>query len=187
MIAVEEYLAFINTRPKEERWQLIDGVAMLMPRSTLRHQFLITRLCHVLSEHFRANRLDLIALHRNDLVVPGAERFRPFADVAVLDSSVANDDTPYVDRFYLAAEVLFDNAVQDITAKSLHYVQHPLNLYFLLIEQKEVRVEVRVRAAGWEPTVLARLDAVLELPEWGFRMPLVGLYRGTPPAASARP
>jgi hypothetical protein len=32
---VEEYLAFIESRPEEERWQLIDGAAMLMPRPTV--------------------------------------------------------------------------------------------------------------------------------------------------------
>jgi Uma2 family endonuclease len=68
---------------------------------------------------------------------------------------------------------------KDIPAKARHYVRHPLNLYFLLIEQKQVRVEVRARAAGWEPIILEGPDAVLELPEWGFRATLADLYRGT--------
>ena len=42
-----------------------------------------------------------------------------------------------------------------------------------------MRVEVRARAVGWEPVVLQGLDAVLELPEWGFRATLADLYRGT--------
>jgi hypothetical protein len=40
-------------------------------------------------------------------------------------------------------------------------------------------VEVRARAAGWGPAVLKGLDAVLELPDWGFRVTLADLYRGT--------
>jgi Uma2 family endonuclease len=33
--SVEEFLALAETRPQEERWQLIDGVAMMMPPPTL--------------------------------------------------------------------------------------------------------------------------------------------------------
>jgi hypothetical protein len=41
-------------------------------------------------------------------------------------------------------------------------------------------VEIRARSTGWEPAELSGYDAVLELPEWGFRMPLAALYDGTP-------
>jgi Uma2 family endonuclease len=113
-------------------------------------------------------------------MVPDVASFRPEADVAVLDSSGDGDDEPYADRFYLVAEVLSDsNTDKDIAAKGQRYIQHSQNLYFLLIEQRLVRVEVRARAAGWEPVVLETLGAVLELPEWGFRMVLAALYDGT--------
>lgn len=113
-------------------------------------------------------------------MVPGVSSFRPEADVAVLDSVLSEDDTPYAGSFYLVAEILSDgNTDQDIAAKSRRYVQHPQNLYFLLIEQKEVRVEVRTRSAGWEPVVLKGHDAVVKLPEWSFSVPLSALYRGT--------
>ena len=36
--SVEEFFALIESRPEEERWQLIDGVAMMMPPPTLVHQ-----------------------------------------------------------------------------------------------------------------------------------------------------
>jgi hypothetical protein len=47
-------------------------------------------------------------------------------------------------------------------------------------------VEVRARTAGWEPVELDGLDAVLELPEWGFRVVLAELYRGTSLDVSAQ-
>jgi len=176
---VEEYLAFIESRPEEERWQLIDGEAMRMPRPTLAHQRIASNVTHALNEHFTARRLDVFALIRVGLIVPDAELFRPHADVAVLDSSV-DLDTPYAGRFYLVAEILSDsNTDKDIAAKRIRYLQHPDNLYFLLIEQKQVRVEVCARAAGWKPVLLVGLDAVVELPEWGFHATLADLYRGT--------
>jgi len=177
---VEEYLAFIESRPEEERWQLIDGVAMMMPPPTLRHQVIASNLAFELKAHFRLQRRNLLVVHEIGLMVPDVASFRPEADVTVLDSSV-DLDTPYADKFYLVAEILSDsNTDKDIAAKRVRYLQHPDNLYFLLIEQKQVRVEVWARAAGWEPAILETLDAVLDIPVWGFRVPLAELYRGTP-------
>jgi Uma2 family endonuclease len=177
---VEEYLAFIESRPEEERWQLIDGIAMMMPPPTRRHQRIASNLARLLNAHLEKVRPDLYAYQEVGLMVPNVSSFRPEADVAVLDSSGDGDDTLYTDRFYLVAEILSDgNTDKDIAAKSRRYLQHPSNLYFVLFEQKQVRVEARARAAGWEPVALQGLDAVLELPEWGFRATLADLYRGT--------
>ena len=113
------------------------------------------------------------------LIVPEAELFRPEADVAVLDPMA--DYESYADKFYLVAEILSDsNTDKDIAVKRQRYLQHPDNLYFVLIEQKRVRAEIFARAAGWQPTVLDGLDARLELPEFGFRVDVAALYRGTP-------
>jgi Uma2 family endonuclease len=185
---VEEYLAFISARPEEERWQLIDGVAMMMPPPTLRHQRIASNLARLLNIQLEKTCPDLYAYQEVGLTVPGVSSFRPEADVAILDSLLPEDDTPYAGSFYLVAEILSDsNTDQDIAAKGHRYVQHPQNLYFLLIEQKEVNVGVRARATGWELVELRGHDAVLELPEWSFRVPLGALYRGTSLQAPQRP
>lgn len=177
---VEEYLAFIESRPEEERWQLIDGVAMMMPPPTLRHQRIASNLARLLNAQLEKAHPDLYAYQEVGLMVPDVASFRPEADVAVLDNAVGEDDTPYAGSFYLVAEVLSDsNTDKDVASKSRRYIQHPQNLYFLLIDQKQVRVELRTRAAEWEPVVLKGQDSVLELPEWGFRVTLAALYRGT--------
>jgi hypothetical protein len=112
--------------------------------------------------------------------VPGVELFRPFGDVVVADDDVGKVDTTFIERFHLVAEVLSDGDMEkDIPAKLRHFVRHPQNLYLLLVEQRRVGVEVRARAAGWEPVVVEGLDAMLDLPEWGFRTPLSALYDGT--------
>jgi Uma2 family endonuclease len=181
---VEEYLAFIEARPEEERWQLIDGVAMMMPPPTVRHQVIAANLTFELNAHFRLHQQNLRAVQETGLMVPDVAGFRPEADVAVLDRSL-DVDTLYADSFYLVAEILSEsNTDKDIAAKSRRNIQHPQNLYFLLIEPKQARVEVRARATGWEPAELRGLDAVLELPEWSFRMPIAALYDGTPLGAA---
>jgi Uma2 family endonuclease len=176
----EEFLAFIRSRPDDERWQLIDGVAILMPPPMVPHQIIAGNLALELNILFRQQRRKLLAVQEVGLSVPNVADFRPRADMAVLDKPF-NLKTPYADRLYLVLEVRSDgNTDEDIAAKRRRYVQHPQNLYCLFVEQEEVRIEIRARAAGWEPVELTGLDAMLELPEWGFSMPLAALYDGTP-------
>ena len=79
------------------------------------------------------------------------------------------------------------NTDKDIAVKRQRYVQHPDNLYFVLIVQKRVQLEVMARSTGWQQVVLEGLDAVIELPEFGFRKALGDLYRGTPLARPTQP
>jgi Uma2 family endonuclease len=177
--SVEEYFALIESRPQEERWQLIDGVAMMMPPPTLVHQRIASNLARLLNDKFDAERPDLFAFQEVGLIVPEAELFRPEADVAVLDAMA--DYESYSNKFYLVAEILSDsNTDKDIAVKRQRYLQHPDNLYFVLIDQKRVRLEVLARAQHWHPVVSEGPDGVLDLPAFGFRVPLAALYRGTP-------
>lgn len=177
--SVEEYFALIESRPEEERWQLIDGVAMMMPPPTLVHQRIASNLALELNTHFRSKKLDLFAFQEVGLIVPEAELFRPEADVAVLHAMA--DYESYANRFFFVAEILSDsNTDKDIAVKRQRYLQHPDNLYFVLIEQKRVHIELMARAAAWQPVVLEGLDTVLDIPEWGLRVVLADIYCGTP-------
>jgi Uma2 family endonuclease len=157
---------------------------MMMPPPTRVHQQIASNLAFELNTHFRTRRIELSALQEVGLLVPEAELFRPEADVAVFDAMA--DYESYADKFYGVAEILSDsNMDKDIAVKRQRYLQHPDNLYFLLIEQKRVRAELFARAAGWQPAILEGLDARLELPAFGFGIALGALYRGTPLAQPA--
>ena len=183
-VGVEEFFALIESRSDKERWQLIDGVAMMMPRPTRTHQLIASNLAFELNVHFRAQRPELCALQEVGLIVPKAELFRPEADVAVLD--LIGGYESYINKFYCVAEVLSDsNTDKDIAVKRQRYLQHPDNLYFLLLEQRRVRAELCARAATWQPAILEGLDANLELPAFGCKVDLASLYRGTPLARPA--
>jgi Uma2 family endonuclease len=177
--SVEEFFALMESRPEEERWQLIDGVAMMMPPPTLVHQRIASNLARALNNHFDTHPPDLFAFQEVGLIVPDAELFRPEADMAVLDASA--DYESYAKKFYFVAEILSDsNTDKDVAVKRQRYLQHPDNLYFVLVEQKRVHVEVLGRAAGWQSVQLGELNSVLALREFGFSIPLTALYRGTP-------
>lgn len=179
LMSVEEFLDFYDTRPEGERWELIDGEAIMMTPPTKVHDRVADNLAFALNTHFLSHRPNLHAYQRSGLIVPDADRFRPEADGSVEDAVA--DYESYTDTFYLAAEVLSDgNTARQIAIKRRHYMAHPDNLYCLVIAQKKVSVELRARASGWKRTMLTALGERLELPALGFSMTLAALYAGTP-------
>ena len=175
----EQFLAFLEPRPHHERWELIDGEPVMMNPPKLRHQKIGGNLAWELNSHFRGSRPELCALQEIGLHIPGIRRFRPRPDVAVIDDQV-DLETSWADRFLLVAEVLSDsNTPRHIERKRQHYLQHPLNLYVLIIAQREVRVEIWSRSSGWRQTILTRLDQELDLADLGLTIPLSRLYSGT--------
>jgi Uma2 family endonuclease len=175
----EQFLAFLSTRPDEERWQLIDGVAVMMNPPTYRHQKIGANLVRLLGDALEHTRPELVAVYGGGVRVEGYAAFLPEPDVVVVDQDA--DEISYAERFYLAAEVLSQsNDPEFIDLKVERYAEHPHNLYTLVIAQREVRVELFSRATAWKPIVLGSPNDVLELPELGFRYAVRDLYRGTP-------
>lgn len=174
----EEFLAFIEPRPREERWQLIDGEPVMMNPPKLRHQLVGANLASHLNHYFWAHRPELCALQEVGVVVPGVRRFRSRPDVAVVDDLV-DLDASWADRFLLVAEILSDsNRPREIERKRRRYIEHPMNLYVLVIAQTQMHVDVWSRRTDWQSTTLTRPEEVIELPELGAALPLRLLYAG---------
>src|SRR6266545_2125606 len=60
---VDEFMAFLEMRPKEERWHLIEGCAVMMSPPSLAHQRIALNLCELLNRGFAAQGSDLYAYH----------------------------------------------------------------------------------------------------------------------------
>lgn len=179
LLTEEQYEIFLRSRPEEERWQLIDGVAVMMPPPTLRHQRIGGNLYRLLSDALDRNRPELAVLYESGLRIEGVPAFLPVPDLLVVDHLVGEGS--YADRFYLTAEVLSDSNTQEyISLKIERYAQHPENLYSLVIGQKDFHLELWSRRSEWKGLVLRSGHDMLELPEFGFRCALRDLYRGTP-------
>ena len=173
-----EYVAFLDARPKEERWQLIDGAAFMMTPPTGTHQRIAYNLARRLDDALGGSRRDLATLQEIGVRIPGHDAFLPVPDVVVADALAPA--ASYLDRFYLAAEVLSQsNTPEYVSLKVGRYAQHPDNLYTLVIAQTEMRAEVWSRENDLRGIVLRGPEAVIELPEFGFRCALGHLYRNT--------
>jgi len=178
-LQVREFLGFLKFRPKEEYWQLIDGVAVMMDSPTLVHQIIALNLVSLLEASFVRKGLNCLALHEIGVRIPGVAKFLPRPDVAIIPEVLV--DEVYSNRFLLVKEVLSASNTKRLIAHKLrHYKRHPENLYCLVIDSKRPWMEVHPRSRNWEPVRLDERGDILELPEFGLHCTLGDLYRRTP-------
>jgi Uma2 family endonuclease len=178
-LQIRDFLGFLKFRPKEERWQLVDGIAMMMNPPALVHQIIAMNLALLLEESLRRKGLNHLALIEIGVRIPGVANFLPRPDVVIIPEVLV--DAVYADRILLVTEVLSPSNTKRLIAQKLrHYKEHPENLYCLMIDSKRPWMQVYPRAGNWEPATLDEPADVLELPEFGLRCTLGDLYRRTP-------
>jgi Uma2 family endonuclease len=177
-LTANQFLDFIGNRPREERWQLIDGVPFtMMSPATLNHQRIARNLVRLLDGVLDRQRPDLLAIHEIGLRIEAAPDFRPVADVAVIDASAEN--AVYVERFLLAAEITSEsNTREHIGRKRELYASAPDCLYVLILSQRDYAVEVWARADDWQGRIFRSADDTVDLPDLGFSCRVADLYRG---------
>jgi Uma2 family endonuclease len=107
-LSVEAFRAFYHGRPDEERWELIDGVPMMMAPPTFVHQRIASNLERLLNDALEVHKPTWAAYQRGGLNLKRAiSNYDPEPDVVVVDVVLA-PDPHYVARFFLAAAVASD-------------------------------------------------------------------------------
>jgi Uma2 family endonuclease len=176
---VDEFMQFLEMRPKEERWHLIEGSAVMMSPPSLAHQRIALNLCELLNRSFAALGSDLYAYHEIAIRVPGVVNFQPEPDIVVAPGTAGYE--LYSEHFRLIGEILSpSNTRREIDLKFRRYREAPDNLYAVLIEPRELFVEIHAKSRNWQPVVLRAADDPIEMPEFGLRCRVADLYRGTP-------
>ena len=182
-MSVGQFRQFIGGRPDKERWELIDGVAMMMAPPTLAHQRIASNLERLLLDALETHAPALTAFQAIGVNVgPAIENYDPEPDVVVTDSSVEEaQDECYADRFYLAAEIVSSNERVDIDRKRSIYKLHDACSCILTVQQDRFEVQIDLRTeTGWSEQVLMQADDILAIPAFGLRCSVADLYRGTP-------
>jgi Uma2 family endonuclease len=181
-LTMEQFHALRDERPKEEKWELIDGVPMMMPPPTLMHQRISRNLETLLNERLLEAKPEWQADREVGVWLKGDNKFNPEPDVTVIDAVIALGQI-YVRRFYFVAEVLSENDKKAVLAAKLAYYQeHEHNRCVLFVRQDRVGAELHERKADgrWRRRQLSKPDAVLAIPEIGSIGSLGDLYRFTP-------
>jgi Uma2 family endonuclease len=176
---IREFLAFLRHRPKEEYWQLVEGVAIMMNQPRLVHQLIAMNFRDLIKEALGVQGHDLLVLTEIGVRVPGVTNFLPRPDVVVFPG--VTGDEVYADRFLLVAEVLSPSNTKSLIAQKLRcYKQHPDNLYCIVIDSRRTWLQIHARRTNWDPITLNNPADTLELPEFGLRCSIGDLYRHTP-------
>jgi Uma2 family endonuclease len=176
---VDEFMAFLETRPDNERWDLIEGVAVMMAPPSYAHQRITRNFCELLNDAFSEQRLDMFAYFSAGVRNPGLRNFQPEPDVVVVPGVA--DYNVYSEKFQLAGEIMSPtNTRREIDLKLRRYREAPDNLYAVVIEPSEFLVEIHAKRESWQPKVLKQPDDIIEMPEFGLRCSVVDIYRGTP-------
>jgi Uma2 family endonuclease len=180
----DQFLDFYMTRPDEERWQLVDGLAIMMVPPSYVHQRIVGNVEELLRGLFRAGSMGLYAYGNSGLRIPGVSDFHPQPDIVVCAADA--EYQYYADRFQLVVEVISpSNSAEMIERKLDLYMRHPDNRYCLVIDQDAVHVSLFAREQNWARVDLMSLDDVLKLPAFGFEARLAAIYDGTPLARQA--
>ena len=176
------FRAFTASRPDEERWELIDGVAVMMTPPTKAPQRIASNLETLLLNALERHAPYLTAYQRLGVNLgPEAAHYDPEPDVIVIDAEIGPEiDDRYADRFYLAAEIVSSSDKTFVEAKREIYRQHEACKCVLVIQQNQFEVSVDLRTdAGWKEQRFTNPDDLLVLPDFGLRCTLSDLYRGT--------
>ncbi len=178
---LEQFHAFRDERPKEEKWELIAGVMTMMPPPSLVHQRICRNLEGLLNSRLMIARPQWQADREIGVLLPKDERYNPEPDVTVIDADVALGQI-YAERFYFVAEVLSPNdKAWALELKRDYYKAHDNCRGFLFVRQDRIEAELATRAnADWQTAMLDAPIAAITIPDIGDIGPLAALYRHTP-------
>ena len=179
LLSVASFRTWLASRPDEEHWELIDGVAMMMTRRTRRHQRIASNLESLLNQALKRHDPTRIAYHDIGVNIVSTPPYDPAPDVVVIRED-ENPDPRYADHFYLVAEVLSESDKGIIESKRDIYRAHASCTCVLLVHQDYPEIVVERRTSeGWSCEVLNAGDELV-VSEFGLVCPVSDIYRDTP-------
>jgi Uma2 family endonuclease len=179
-MSVEEFYAFTDTRPDDEKWELIDGEPVLNPAPSPLHQWIVKNVVFALT--LRERELAAPWGVISDVGIRVTNTKRPEPDVVVVPRTARLFDprTRDCSDMIAAFEVLSPTTEdRDLRWKRTTYTGLPSLTHYIVIAQDAVDVVVFARASGFEEQRLRSLRDSLELPSLGVSLPLSEIYRDT--------
>jgi Uma2 family endonuclease len=179
-MTVEEYFAFTQTRPDNEKWELIDGEPILNASPSNLHQTILFNLAVLLGSIQRQQSQSWEA--SPGIGVKVSDTSLPEPDVFIRPAGTARRE-PYSREtrdVLVAFEILSPStAERDLRWKRTAYTSLPSITHYIIIAQDAVDVVVFAREAGFTERHFRSLDDSVKLPGLGISLPLAEIYRDT--------
>jgi Uma2 family endonuclease len=178
-MTVEEFLAFTESRPDGERWELIDGVAVMSPSPTDWQQTICTNLAHLLMAHKLEAGASWLPMLGVGTRVPISPNSLPRPDVLIRESAGTGSHT--IDDALVIFEALSrSNAKADRAWRKRVYSSVPNCQHYVTVATSKAEIIRHDRAGDWEPATMTGLFETLELPAARVTLALRDIYRFTP-------
>jgi Uma2 family endonuclease len=178
-MTVEEFLAFCDERPDGERWELIEGAAVLNPSPTQWHQTIVLNIGAALSASKAASGATWTPMLGVGTRVPVSPNSLPQPDVFVKADSAA--DSPITEDAIVLIEVLSrSNTRADQAWRRRVYASVPNCQHYVAVSTRVAEVTRYDRASGWRGMTVTGLESTLTLPAITAEIPLSTIYRWTP-------
>jgi len=177
---VEEFYAFTDIRPDEEKWELIDGEPVLNAAPSRLHQRIVKNLVLALGNRERELRARWVVLP--GLGVRVSDTDRPEPDVLVIPSGHLSLDPQERDSsdVIVAFEVLSPSTkARDLRWKRTAYTSLPSLTHYIVIAQDAVEVVVFSRGDDFAERRIRSIDNTIELRSLGISLPVAEIYRDT--------
>jgi len=176
-MTVEEFYAFTDNRPDEEKWELIDGEPVLNASPSPVHQWLVGNLVIALGNRAREGRVSWGVLP--GLGVRVSDVNRPEPDVLIIPRSGSSLDSLGRDRGdVIAAFEIFSPSTEhrDLRWKRTAYTSLPSLTHYVVIAQDAIDVVVFARDAGFAERRIRSLGDSIDLPSLEISLPLSEIY-----------
>lgn len=180
-MTVEEFYSFIETRPDDGKWELIDGQPILNAWPSDIHQTIVKNILFALTA-FERQPAEVAWRVLPGLGVRVAETRRPEPDVVVIPKVGKSADPYNRDRgdAIIIFEVLSQSTERrDLRWKRTAYTSLASLTHYVVVAQDAVEVVVFARVADFAERRLLSINDVVELPSVGISLRLAEIYRDT--------
>jgi Uma2 family endonuclease len=179
-MTVAEFYAFTDTRPDEEKWELVDGEPILNAAPSKMHQWIVRNIVVALCNRERELNAPWAVLP--ELGVRVSKTDRPEPDVLVIPSDHRSVDPRErdVSNVIVAFEVLSPSTEgRDLRWKRTAYASLLSLTHYIVVAQDAVEVTVFARDEDFAEKRIRSIDKVIELRSLGISLPVAEIYRDT--------
>lgn len=178
-MTIAEFLAFTETRPDEERWELIEGVPTLSPSPVNVHQIVCMNIVRHLLDHRDRTGAPWLATLGIGTRVPASPHSLPRPDVYVHEGP-AHFEHVTDDALVLFEVLSRSNTKADQAWRRKVYASVPNCQHYVTVSLKKPEAIAYDRASGWQPRRAQGITEMLALAAIGVELPLADVYRYTP-------
>jgi Uma2 family endonuclease len=176
-MTVEEFYAFTDGRPDDEKWELIEGVPVLNASPSPLHQGIAANIIVALTNQARAKAAAWTVIP--GIGVRASDISRPEPDVMILPKKFVTRDPGHRDTEN--ALVLFEvmspsTSSRDLKWKRITYTGIPSLTHYVVIAQDKVDVAVFAREDGFIERRLTAVTDTIEFRQLGVTLSVADIY-----------